>query len=40
MIDEANNLIEVKQNLFNEYQGEYANIWYCNFLQVLESIDI
>lgn len=40
MIDEANNLIEVKQNLFNEYKGEYANVWYCNFLQVLESINI
>lgn len=40
MIDEAENIIQVKENLFCAYKVEYASAWYNNFLEVLEKIKI
>ena len=40
MTSEANSLTDVKKHLFNEYKTEYADSWYQNYLQVIESIKI
>lgn len=37
MIYDNNNITEVKKELFEEYQEEYAKAWFENFLFVLES---
>ena len=40
MTSEANSLTDVKKQLFNEYKTEYADSWYQNYLQVIESIEV
>ena len=39
MIEENNSILEVKQSLFYEYQAEYANFWYNNFLEILGGVE-
>jgi len=40
MTSEANCLTDVKKYLFSEYRAEYADSWYQNYLQVIESIKV
>lgn len=40
MTSEANCLTDVKKYLFSEYRAEYADSWYQNYLQVIESIEV
>lgn len=40
MTSEANCLTDVKKYLFSEYRTEYADSWYQNYLQVIESIKV
>lgn len=40
MTSEANCLTDVKEYLFSEYKAEYADSWYQNYLQVIESIKV
>lgn len=38
MTEQANSLIDVKKELFNSYKSEYAEAWYKNYLQVINSL--
>lgn len=38
MVDEANNIEDVKNNLLTEYQEYYALAWYENFCEILKRI--
>ena len=40
MVDNADTLQEVKENLLSEYKEEYANAWYENFIEVLSKIEV
>ena len=40
LIDENDNLADVKKSLFYEYKTEFASLWYNNFLEVLKKIKI
>ena len=40
MVDNAEILQEVKENLLSEYKEEYANAWYKNFIEVLSKIEV
>lgn len=38
MVDNAEILQEVKENLLSEYKEEYANAWYENFIEIILRI--
>lgn len=40
MVDDADTLQDVKNNLLAEYKEEYASAWYENFIEVISRIGV